>query len=337
MKTSYLGLMVKRLNQIETLVDDFSDLSSDISDFLEYPDDDDYPKYNYEPRNLEVVEIVGSILMSMMLPGLIVASFFLIIQVILFLVSNMNMIQRLKMFCCGNSYKELDKIKLDPEKLALPKKPKERKACISVIRISSTIIMVCTVLMVAMSHLSIWNKWGANIDSINTLSSSSTLSIRDLHSDLKNTLDSVTTNLGVVHMYMPKALEELNDLTSVDVREIIEDKIDRVTGKGEFISEVGENLDRFVVDSDNKTLSVILSLFYMASSLITLWFWFILISYRYEGRIVWYLSVFWWCFTILVIILYQIYINLFIPYLVSMVHKDSNFILFMLGQVSPIE
>ena len=92
--TSYLGLMVKRLNRIETLVDDFSDLSSDISDFLEYPDDEDDYKYNYEPRNLEVVEIVGSILMSMMLPGLIVASFFLIIQVILFLVSNMNMIKR---------------------------------------------------------------------------------------------------------------------------------------------------------------------------------------------------------------------------------------------------
>ena len=78
--TSYLGLMVKKLNSVENIIDNFEDVTANINDYL-------YEKYqeentNYEPRELEQVEIIGSILMSLMLPGLIVATFFLIIKLL---------------------------------------------------------------------------------------------------------------------------------------------------------------------------------------------------------------------------------------------------------------
>ena len=88
MKTSYLGLLVKRLNRVENIVDNFGDLTSNVADYLygQYQEDDT----NYEPRKLEDVEIIGSILMSLMLPGLIVATFFLVIKVLISLISHIK-------------------------------------------------------------------------------------------------------------------------------------------------------------------------------------------------------------------------------------------------------
>jgi hypothetical protein len=85
MKTSYLGLMVKRLNSVENTIDNFDDLTSNVANHLygQYQEE----KTDIRPRQLEEVEIIGSTLMSMMLPGLIVATFFLVIKVLISLAS----------------------------------------------------------------------------------------------------------------------------------------------------------------------------------------------------------------------------------------------------------
>ena len=88
MKTSYLGLMVKRLNSVENTIDSFDDLTSNVANHLsgQYQEE----KNDIGPRQLEDVEIIGSILMSMMLPGLIVATFFLVIKVLIYLASHIK-------------------------------------------------------------------------------------------------------------------------------------------------------------------------------------------------------------------------------------------------------
>ena len=88
MKTSYLGLMVKRLNRVENTIDNFDDLTSNVANYLFGQDQEG--ETGIGPRQLEDVEIIGSILMSMMLPGLIVATFFLVIKVLISLASHIK-------------------------------------------------------------------------------------------------------------------------------------------------------------------------------------------------------------------------------------------------------
>ena len=85
---SFLGLMVKKLNRVENTIDNFDDSTFNVAYFLseQYQQEND----NADPKELDVVEIVGSVLMSMMLPGLIVATFFLVLKVIISLVSRIK-------------------------------------------------------------------------------------------------------------------------------------------------------------------------------------------------------------------------------------------------------
>ena len=79
MKMSFLGLMVKKLNHVENTIDKFDDLTLNVAKFLS----EKYDGESNEPNDLAVPDVIGSVLMSMMLPGLIVATYFLIIKVII--------------------------------------------------------------------------------------------------------------------------------------------------------------------------------------------------------------------------------------------------------------
>jgi len=325
-QTSYLGLMVKRLNRIENIIDKFEDSTSNLADYL-------YEKYseensNYDPRKLEKVEIVGGILMSMMLPGLIVATFFLVSKLLYSLIRRIKM-KRLYQIAAPNSYKRMNKmIKLDPEMLALPR---NRKTCMFSVRIFLTIIMILAVFLVFLGHCYVWNKSGANIDSANNFSGDTPASLRELHTKMSSTLEMVNTHLVAVQEYMPSALAELSHLTSVDVQEIIEAKIDRVTSKGGEFSDLASNLDNFVLDSDNKSFSIFLSLCFTASSVVSMWFWYLLISYKFEQHLGWLCALVWWCSTFLALVLVNIYSSMFIPYLCTSIQPDSDFMLRIIG------
>ena len=222
-------------------------------------------------------------------------------------------------------------IKLDPEMLALPVKQKERPTCMFSIRIFLTISMVISVILIFLAHCYIWNKSGANIDSVNDLIGEEPISIRELHAKMKTTLGMVSSHLEVVQLYMPRALTELSELTSLDVQEIIESKIDRVTTKGAEFSDFASSLDSFVIDSDNKSLSIFLSLCFTASSLVSMWFWYLVISYKFEHNLVWFAAIVWWCSTFLSFVLVNLYTAMFIPYLNSTIQPDSDFILAIIG------
>jgi len=331
MKTSYLGLLIKKLNRVENIIDNFEDVTSNLNDFLyeKYQDEEGY--INYEPRQLEVVEIIGSILMSLMLPGLIVASFFLIIKLLSTLVKHIKTKRkRLYQIVVPNRYKTLStpQLNLDPELLALPRK---QKAGMFSVRVFLTLLMMMAVFSIFLGHAYIWNKSGANIDSSNNLIGDSPASLRELHGKMRTTLEMVTNHLATVQEYMPDALSELSHLTSVDVQEIIEDKIDRVTGKGGEFSDFAANLDDFIIDSDNKTLSIFLSFCFISSTVVSMWFWYLLISYKYEHHLGWFCAIGFWCSTFLTLVLMNIYTSMFIPYLSSSVQHESGFILGIIG------
>lgn len=329
MKTSYLGLMVKRLNRVENTIDNFDDLTSNVANYLFGQDQEG--KTDIGPRQLEDVEIIGSILMSMMLPGLIVATFFLVIKVLVSLASHIKS-KRLGQIVAPNKYKKLNKmIKLDPEMLALPRKQKKRQTCMFSIRILLTVMMVMSVFVIFLTHCYIWNKWGANIDSVNNFIGDSPISMRELHGKMKETLDTVSTQLDAVQLYMSRAMVELSQLTSIDVQEIIESKIERVTTKGAEFSDLASILDNFVINSDNKTLSIFLSLCYMTSSLVSMWFWYLVISYKFEHHLGWFAAIVWWCSTFLMFVLMNLYSTMFIPYITTVIQSDASFILDIIG------
>jgi len=328
--TSYLALMVKKLNSVENIIDNFEDVTANINDYL-------YEKYqeenpNYEPRVLEEVEIIGSILMSLMLPGLIVATFFLIIKFLDSLGKHI-ITKRKKVFqiISPNSYKKINKmtnLNLDPERITLPRK---QNTGMFIVRIFLTILLIVAVFFIFLSHCYIWNKSGANIDSINNFGTDSPISLRELHEKMGDTLDMVTSHLETMQKYMPNALAELSHLTSVDVQEIIEDKIDRVTGKAGEFSDFAANLNSFKIDSDNKTWSTFLSFCFVSSSVVAMWFWFLIISYKFEDRLGWFCATVFWCSTFLTFVLMNIYTTMFIPYLCSSIQPESKFILQIIG------
>lgn len=230
-----------------------------------------------------------------------------------------------------NSYKKMEKminVNLDPEMVAMPKK---KKTCMFPVRIFLTILMILTVCSIFLGHCYIWNKSGANIDSINNFGTDSPTSLRELHEKMGNTLDMVTSHLEVVQEYMPNALAELSHLTSVDVQEIIEDKIDRVTGKAGEFSEFAANLNSFKLDSDNKSFSIFLSFCFVASSVVAMWFWYLIISYRFEHRLGWFCATVIWCSTLLTFVLMNVYTTMFIPYLCSSIQPESDLILKIIG------
>lgn len=319
---SVLGLMVKQLNRVEDTIDQFDEETLNVASFLSKFQEEFLEE---EPNQLEVVEVIGSVLMSMMLPGLIVATFFLVIKVAIAMGSKISF-KILSPILDPIKYKKLNRISLsDPEMLAVRMKPKKTNRMFAV-QVVLSVLMVMAVFVIFLGHCYVWNKWGANIDSAEHFIGETPLSLRELHGKMSVTMTQISEYMGTVKEYIPVALEQLGQ-TSPGIDKIILGKVDRVIEKGADFSVLAGNLDSFVIDSDNKTLSVFLSLCYVVSCVVSMWFWFLIISFKFEHNIGWFLGVVCWCSTFLSLILINIYSTLFIPYLITLIQKDSAFIL----------
>ena len=227
-------------------------------------------------------------------------------------------------------YRKLNKISLrDPEMLASPRKPRNQN-CMFFVRVGLTVLMVISACVVFLGHCYIWNSWGANIDSVQHFVGDHPMSLRELHGEMTATLSTVSRDLEAVQAYMHRGFAELRS-TSAEMQDIIEDKMERVTMKSAEFSDLAWNLDSFIIDSDNKTLSIFLSFCYVASSVVSMWFWYLLISCKFTNNLGWFAAVLWWCSTFLTFILVNLYSSMFLPYLTSVIQQDSGFILKMMG------
>ena len=190
---SELGIIMKTLNIVEDTIDDFDDiLSSEVDDMIE-----DYEDGTVQDlQHLDFKEIAGSILISMILPSLVVASSILFLWVLMTSLKRYSLLNKWQDAVLSKKYRDLKNvITLDPEKLDLPKKEVNGGFLTFTARVLLTLALVVLVFAVFLGHFSTWNKWGANIDSRVDFTIENPLSIRDIHIAMMETLSFVTKEM----------------------------------------------------------------------------------------------------------------------------------------------
>ena len=248
--------------KVEDKIDIFSDWSEGL-DRLELS-----PVEETE-ENVDIFSILSIVLVAVILPPLFVSSYVLLKKSLIWLIKKAG--KRMKREEKENKdYAKLEENKSDAVELEEPqRKSRTSRLARSVAScVGHDLCLVLGLLFVLCSSGKYLERWGCNTGSVQIFIGDGDMNLYQLGEYTEQALEEINQDMFLARTGLSNSVEVLEKYDP-DIQDIILSRIDRVTEKGDIITERASNLAEYLKDCERKKIVIGLSSLYFLSYVVS--------------------------------------------------------------------